>query len=191
MFTGIIKDVGVVLDIERNKGIHTLSIKSKLSQKFKVDESVCHNGVCLTIISKTKTSHKVQVIPETLSKTNLGSVKKGSLINLEPSLTLQFLLSGHLVQGHVDCTSFIHEISKENNAFDVWIDIPKSYKKYLIPHGSICVNGVSLTIAELKNKRFKISLIPYTAENTNFKLFQKGDEVNLEFDVIAKYILNK
>jgi riboflavin synthase len=191
MFTGIIKDIGIVSTIEKKDGIHKISIKSKLSKSFHVDESVCHNGICLTVISKNKTSHTVQVIPETLKKTNFGEIKKGSFINLEPSLTLNTLISGHLVQGHVDCITTINKIDKEAGAIDFYIKIPKVFKKYLIPHGSICINGVSLTIAEISKKEIKVSIIPYTFQHTNFYKLKEDQHVNIEFDMIGKYVLNK
>lgn len=190
MFTGIIKDIGVVSKIEKNDGVHKITIESKLSKNFKIDESVCHNGVCLTVISKSKNSHTIQVIPETLKKTNLSDIVKGSLINLEPSLTLNSLISGHLVQGHVDCTTKITKIHIETGIIDIYIHIPKLYKKYIIPHGSICINGVSLTIAEIFKKEIKVSIIPFTYKHTNFHKLKEEQHVNIEFDMIGKYVLN-
>lgn len=189
MFTGIIKDIGIVEEISKKNGILNLTIKSKLSKKFKIDESVCHNGVCLTVVGRTQNSHRVQIIPETLSKTNFDLLKVGSIINLEPSLSLQSLVSGHLVQGHIDCTCLLEKIKKKNGSMDFVIKISKKYKKYCIPQGSVCINGVSLTIAEMTEKSIKVSIIPYTYKNTNFHILSEGDYVNVEFDLIGKYVL--
>ncbi|MCC6815657.1 MAG: riboflavin synthase [Saprospiraceae bacterium] len=191
MFTGIVKELGLISNVEKSKGIWTLTVKSKLSRLLAVDESVSHNGVCLTIIYKDKYSHKVQLIPETLLKTNFSMIKKGDFVNLETSLTINSKISGHFVQGHVDCTTKILKIDRDKAKCDFYFYISSENKKYLIPQGSICINGVSLTISKILKNQFKVSLIPYTLIHTNFKLLKVSEKVNLEFDLIGKYILNQ
>ncbi|MFN8281050.1 MAG: riboflavin synthase [Saprospiraceae bacterium] len=189
MFTGIIKAIGKVLRAERKGKLLQLTIECPLSHTFKIDESISHNGVCLTIIAKNNKTHTVQVIPETLSKTNLGILKPGDLVNIEPSLKIGEMLSGHLVQGHVDGCCKVRKIKLQEGTTDIWLSINRSDAPLIIPRGSICINGISLTVAEIKKSRFKISIIPYTFDNTNLNTLKKDDVVNVEYDIIGKYLL--
>lgn len=189
MFTGIIKATGTVLRAEKKGKLLHLTIESSLSQTFHVDESISHNGVCLTIIAKNKKTHTVQVIQETLNKTNLGNLKPGDLINIEPSLKVGEMLSGHFVQGHVDGCCKVRKMKLQEGNTDIWLSLDRNDAPLIIPRGSICINGISLTVAEIKKTQFKVSIIPYTYDNTNLKYLKKDDVVNVEFDIIGKYLL--
>lgn len=189
MFTGIIESVGKIEQLVQDEGNLHLEIKSHLSQELKIDQSVSHNGICLTVVEIKEQSYIVTAIQETLDKTNLKNVKIGSLINLERAMKLGDRLDGHIVQGHVDGTAICTNIQDANGS---WVFI----FKYKIPEfstvekGSITVNGVSLTVVDSKKDSFSVAIIPYTYENTNFHQLREGDQVNLEFDIIGKYVKN-
>lgn len=191
MFTGIVEEVGKVKSIvQRGKArIFTISSK-KLLNEIKVGDSVSVNGVCLTVFEKGKDSFKVEAVEETIKKTNLGELKVGDPVNLELALKLGERLGGHIVQGHIDTTGMVKSIKKLENSWIFEIKFPSEFRKYLIPKGAIAVDGISLTIAELDRDKFKVSIIPYTFDNTNFKFRKVGDRVNLEFDLFGKYIEN-
>ncbi len=191
MFTGIIEEVGKVKSIvQRGKArIFTISSK-KLLNEMEIGDSVSVNGVCLTIFEKGKDSFKVEAVEETMKKTNLGELKVGDPVNLELALKLGERLGGHIVQGHVDTTGVIKRIKKLENSWIFEIKFPNEFRKYLIPMGAIAVDGISLTVAGLDRDIFKVSIIPYTFDNTNFKFRKVGDKVNLEFDLFGKYIEN-
>ena len=188
MFTGIIKSIGVVKTMIKEGSNLKLEISSSISKDLKVDESVSHNGVCLTIIKSNKKSHWVQVIKETLDKTTLSEIKLNDPINLERSIKANELLGGHIVQGHVDTVLEIQEIKQQKGSDEWWIKIKKKYKLLVIPQGSICINGVSLTIADIRPTAIKVCLIPFTLKHTNLQYLKSGDRVNVEFDVFGKYI---
>ncbi|MEP7195470.1 MAG: riboflavin synthase [Saprospiraceae bacterium] len=188
MFTGIIKSVGIIKSIAKKGSNLNLTIQSKLSNSLKVDESVAHNGVCLTIVNKTSTTHVVNIIHESLQKTNFNLCKVGDLVNLERSLKLNDLLGGHFVQGHVDCTASIISLANKDGSIEIGLKIKKKYAGLIIPQGSICINGISLTIAEIKLNLIKVCIIPYTFKYTNIHKLITGDKVNIEFDVVGKYI---
>jgi riboflavin synthase len=185
MFTGIIKEIGIIEEIEELKTSKLFKIKcnSALIGK-KIDESIAVNGVCVTIIEKDDQSFKFSAISETLEKSNLNELEKGSEVNLEPALTLAQGIDGHLVQGHVDNTAEIKAI-KENRLI---IESPKDLVKYIAHKGSITINGVSLTVSKIEEGYFAVELIPHTQENTNLGKLKKGDRVNLEIDLIARYL---
>lgn len=168
-----------------------LTIACEFAKELSIDESVSVNGVCLTVTDLGSGTFSADVVPETLSKTTLGSLKPASRVNLERALRLNEALGGHLVQGHVDTTGSISEIKDLNGNRTVWIACPSEARDHLIERGSITVDGVSLTIArsEPSQNRFMVAIIPYTWENTGFKNYREGDRVNLEFDVIGKYVL--
>ncbi len=189
MFTGIIQEIGRVEVMAGRGGNSAITVdSSKLIGKLDIGSSIAINGVCLTLTELSRRRFTVEAIEETLSRTNLGQLRTGSSVNLEAPLKPDDLLHGHLVQGHVDCTGAISRISRTGGSMIFAIDYPDEYGKFLIEKGSIAVDGISLTIAELSRGRFSVALIPHTMENTNFKYKKPGQAVNLEFDMIAKYV---
>lgn len=192
MFSGIIKTLGQVSSITDEGTTRRFRIHSTASSKWHVDQSISHNGVCLTIVSvDTNDHHEVQVVAETLSKTNLSHLQVGDLINLEEAITPTTHLDGHLVQGHVDTTLKCLERHDLKGSWKFTFDLRDEYKGLVIPHGSICLNGVSLTVANIYDHSFDVAIIPYTFEHTQFKWIKPGDVVNVEFDLIGKYILRQ
>ena len=188
MFTGIIEQTGVVLDVFDTGNNRSFLIGSGLSGQLKVDQSVSHSGVCLTVEKLEEGSHQVTAIAETLSKTNLGQWQKGSIINLERCVPMNGRLDGHLVQGHVDATATCAGVEDQNGSWLYTFQYPAQFAHLLIEKGSICVNGISLTAFDLVDNRFSVAIIPYTYEHTNLKQVKPGDSVNLEFDMVGKYL---
>ena len=190
MFTGIIEDVGKVVKINKQDKNIILTIQTGFVEELKINQSIAHNGACLSVTLKNKSEYTVCAIQETLNKTNISSLKIGSLINLERCVKLGDRLDGHIVQGHIDCVVKCTQIKEIEGSWVFIFDCPQSFQKYLIPQGSIAINGVSLTIAQINDskKSFSVAIIPYTFKNTNFKKLQKDDYVNIEFDFIAKQI---
>lgn len=193
MFTGIIESVGKVTSLKRNKDNLTVEVEAPFTKELKIGDSVAHNGVCLTIetIYKAKKLFSVTAIKETLAKTNLGLLGVGSFLNLERSLKVGDRLDGHFVQGHVDCTAKVTVITSANGSTLFEFEIDRQFKqasKLIIDKGSICINGVSLTIVKAKKNIFSVAIIPHTFSETNFHLLRKENTVNLEFDVLGKYI---
>lgn len=189
MFTGIIQDIGKIESAIKREGNLVLRVSSeKLARHLEIGASVNINGACQTVIEIQKTGFTVETISETLEKTNLGELKPGSLINLELPLTPQSLLDGHLVQGHVDCTGRIATVAPVPGSTVFTIEYPDQFDKYLIIKGSIAVDGISLTVINVSSGRFEFAIIPHTMENTILVNKKVGDTVNLEFDMIAKYI---
>jgi len=189
MFTGIIEEVGKVKSVVQKGKARVFAISSeKLLNDIKIGDSVAVNGVCLTVFEKLNEYFKVEAVEETIKKTNLGNLKTGDRVNLELSLKLGDRLGGHIVLGHVDTTGVIENILKLKNSWIFEIKFPIEFRKYIIPKGSIAVDGISLTIAEVDDGKFKVSIIPFTWENTNLKFKRSGDRVNLEFDFFGKYI---
>jgi riboflavin synthase len=189
MFSGIIEDVGRVEEIIHEKDNLILLINSKISKHLKVDQSVSHNGVCLTVTEVFDNSHQVTAIKETLNTSNLSSLISGRSVNLERSLKLGDRIDGHIVQGHVDQTAECVEIKDENGSWVYTFKYNKPAGVGVIQKGSIAINGVSLTICNNKTNMFSVAVIPYTHENTNFKEIVVGSIVNIEFDVLGKYVL--
>ena len=189
MFTGIVETMGFVKDIAANGGNMTFWIESGISHEFKIDQSISHDGVCLTIEEIRENSHRVTAIGETLKKSKLKDWRSGDLVNLERSLKLNSSLDGHLVQGHVDAVANCVEKKEADGSWEYEFDFPKKFSQLIIEKGSICVNGISLTAFDVKKKSFKVAIIPYTYEHTNIKAVKKGDKVNIEFDLIGKYVL--
>ena len=188
MFTGIIEDLGKVEKLEREGDNLHITVSSRLTAELKIDQSVAHNGVCLTVVSLNDNSYTVTAIEETLNKTNLNELKEQDLVNLERAMILGSRLDGHIVQGHVDQTATcIHKENKDGS----WI-FTFSYNPDLnnvtIEKGSITINGVSLTVVNSKINEFSVAIIPYTYEHTTFNFIEKSTKVNLEFDVIGKYV---
>ena len=191
MFSGIIKAVGKVIQISDEGSTKRLTIKSPMSERLTIDQSVSHDGVCLTIIRTEQDTHDVQVVAETISKTIVGQYVPGEIINLEKAITPATLLDGHLVQGHVDGVLRCVGISDLQGSWKYTFHLPAMYQALVIPHGSICLNGVSLTVANIYPDAFEVAIIPYTYAHTNFCYLQEGDMVNVEFDLIGKYILRQ
>lgn len=188
MFTGIIESVGEIKSIVQNQKNIDMEISSSISGKLRVDESVSHNGVCLTVTEFNSKSHKVTLVDETLKKSNFSKVKLGSHLNLERSMKANGRLDGHIVQGHVDDTGKCIRIVDQSNSWLYTFKISKDFSNYIIEKGSICVNGVSLTCFDIKEGQFTVAIIPHTYEFTNFNLINIGDLVNIEFDILGKYI---
>ena len=188
MFTGIIECVGEVISKEMIQGNMELKIRSAISNKLRIDQSVSHNGVCLTIVEQADDWHRVQVVSESLDKSNLGTLKTNERVNLERSLEFNGRLDGHLVQGHVDETTVCKEITEEEGSWTFKFGLSKENESLIIPKGSICINGVSLTIAQLGLDSFSVAVIPYTFEHTTFHTLNKGQTVNIEYDVLGKYV---
>lgn len=188
MFTGIIEDLGVVESLEREATNLHLTIQSRLASELKIDQSVSHNGVCLTVVKRNASSYTVTAIKETLDKTNLNTLTEGAIINLERGLKLGDRLDGHMVQGHIDQIGICVDVQSQNGSWTYTFEYEPSLGNITIEKGSVTVNGVSLTVVDSKNNGFSVAIIPYTYEHTNFKHFKIGSVVNLEFDVIGKYV---
>ena len=191
MFTGIVEATGMVKEVISNGSNRTFWIESTLSSQFKVDQSVSHSGVCLTVEEITGNRHRNTAIDETIQKTNLGGWQEGSIINLERCLQLNDRLDGHIVQGHVDARASCIRRKEKDGSWEFEFEFPKKFAELIIEKGSICVNGISLTAFDVKKKSFRVAIIPYTFEHTNIKEVQAGDAVNLEFDMIGKYLLRR
>ncbi len=188
MFTGIIEELGIVtLLVNEKENLH-ITIKATFTAELKIDQSVSHNGVCLTVVDINNDCYTVTAIEETLIKSNLGSLQIGVFINLERAMKLGNRLDGHLVQGHVDGTAVCKSITETNGSWLFTFEYSGNQQHLLIEKGSITINGVSLTVVNLVENRFSVAIIPYTFEHTNFKQLKPNDMVNLEFDVIGKYV---
>lgn len=188
MFTGIIEDLGKVRLLEHEGTNLHLTIESCLTSELKIDQSISHNGVCLTVVERDETSYTVTAIKETLDKTNLSSLNVGDVINLERGLKLGDRLDGHMVQGHVDQVGVCTGVKNLEGSWIFSFEYDASLRNVTIEKGSVTVNGVSLTVVNSKDNGFSVAIIPYTYEHTNFKTFGVGTAVNLEFDVIGKYV---
>jgi riboflavin synthase len=186
MFTGIIECIATVEKIEKDKGNLNISLKSTITKELKVDQSLCHNGVCLTVVKLNDDIYTVTVIEESLKKTNLGELKPGDIVNLERSMSVNSRFDGHIVQGHVDEVAVCSKLFETNGS---WQYVFKhSEQNITVEKGSITINGVSLTVVNSTSSSFSVAIIPYTYENTNFKKIIEGSKVNLEFDILGKYI---
>ena len=188
MFTGIIEDLGIVKDLVKQNGNLHLTIQSSLAAELKIDQSVSHNGVCLTVIALTDSDYSVTAIKETLDKTNINAIKLGASVNLERGLKLGARLDGHMVQGHIDQIGTCTRAKAENGSWLYSFKYDATLGNLTIEKGSITVNGVSLTVVNSMDDEFSVAIIPYTYEHTNFNSFELGTVVNLEFDVIGKYV---
>ncbi len=189
MFTGIIEELGTVKKVEKNKGNIRLTIEAKFTPELRVDQSVAHNGVCLTVISIKDNQYSVIVIEETLEKTNLGNLISGDKINLERCMKIGDRLDGHIVQGHIDLTATCTKIETLDGSWMFKFKYTKkSTTETTVEKGSITINGISLTVVDSSESEFSVCIIPYTFENTSFKYLKEGSQVNIEFDIIGKYI---
>ena len=188
MFTGIIEELGEVTELVKDKDNLHITVKSALSKELKIDQSLAHNGVCLTVVKLGDNTHKITAIKETIDKSNIGELKVGTKVNLERAMQLGARLDGHIVQGHVDQTAVCTEVKELEGSWLYTFSYDNSYNNLTIEKGSITVNGVSLTVVDSKQGSFSVAIIPYTYENTNFHQFKVNDTINLEFDVIGKYV---
>lgn len=188
MFTGIIETLGNVVEIRKDRDNLHITVDSSITNELKIDQSVSHNGICLTVVNIQDSLYTVTAIAETVQKTNIGDWKVGDIINLERGMKLGDRLDGHIVQGHVDQTGNCIAIEEANGSWNYTFEYDEKLNNITIEKGSITVNGVSLTVVNSKKNQFGVSIIPYTFENTNFKDFNVGTKINLEFDVIGKYV---
>ncbi len=193
MFSGIVEEAATVVALKKDRGNLHISIRCNFTNELKVDQSISHNGVCLTVVSIQDDVYTVTAIEETLKLSNLGLLELGSKVNLERSMMMNGRLDGHIVQGHVDHTAVCKEVDEANGSwyftFEYEFDKEMAGKGYMtVDKGSVTVNGVSLTVVEPTDNSFKVAIIPYTYEFTNFHQIKEGSVVNLEFDIIGKYI---
>ena len=193
MFSGIVEEAATVVALNKEKGNLHISLRSNFTNELKIDQSVSHNGVCLTVVSIDEDVYTVTAIQETLELSNLGLLEVGSKVNLERSMQMNGRLDGHIVQGHVDQTAVCKDVTEANGSwyftFQYEFDKEMAKKGYMtVDKGSVTVNGVSLTVVEPTDNSFKVAIIPYTYEFTNFHQIKEGSVVNLEFDIIGKYI---
>lgn len=189
MFTGIIEAVGSVLSVQNKGSNKQFWITSSLSAGFKPDQSIAHNGICLTVEEIKANAHRVTAVQETLQKTSIGAWKEGDAINLEQCLTLNSRLDGHIVQGHVDTTATCIEKETLNGSWKYQFRFPEKFAPLVIEKGSICVNGISLTAFDVTSNSFAVAIVPYTFEHTNMHRLEKGGTVNIEFDMVGKYVV--
>ena len=187
MFTGIIEQIAEVVKVENEGSNLNITLKSNITKELKIDQSVAHNGVCLTVVDIDGDKYMVTAIKETLDKSNLGLLNVGSKVNMERCMKLGDRLDGHMVQGHVDQTAKCTEIKEEKGSY-VFTFKHKESDNMTVEKGSVCVNGVSLTVVNSKDTSFSVAIIPYTFEHTNFHTFEVGTVVNIEYDILGKYI---
>ena len=187
MFTGIIENTAVLINIQENNNNLDLFFKTDLLSELKIDQSLSHNGVCLTVVDISNESYVVNVIKETLQKSNLGTLKIGDFVNVERSVQMNSRLDGHIVQGHVDQIGVCQSIEEQGGSYFMTFKYELS-ANITVEKGSVCVNGISLTVVNSMPNSFSVAIIPYTWENTNLKDVQVGGSVNLEFDILGKYI---
>jgi riboflavin synthase len=189
MFTGIIESIGLIKAIQKQGENFHYTVTSDISKELKIDQSVAHNGICLTITSCNKLDHKVTAIKETIQKTNMSHWKIGQIINLERCLKIGDRLDGHMVQGHVDDTIKCSSICEEGGSWRIAFEGKNINPRLIVDKGSICINGVSLTVVKVAKDFLEVAIIPYTYENTNFKELKVNNLVNIEYDILGKYIL--
>ncbi len=188
MFTGIIETLGTVTDLFADQGNLHLTISSNLAQELKIDQSIAHNGICLTVVAIADSLHTVTAIEETLNKTNLSCLQIGDLVNLERCMQMNDRLDGHIVQGHVDQIAICIAYRELEGSWEYTFQYDPSAGNVTVEKGSVCVNGVSLTVVNSVQNTFSVAIIPYTYEHTNLQQVKEGSVVNLEFDVIGKYV---
>jgi riboflavin synthase len=189
MFTGIIETLAKVISVHKQGDNLRFILESDISAALKIDQSVSHDGVCLTVIKTEENRHEVIAVSETLKRSSLGSKKAGDRINLERAMKLSDRIDGHLVQGHVDDVAICQKIKPKRGSWSFEFSSHKKQSHLLVDKGSVCINGVSLTVIKPGRKTFSVAIIPYTFENTNFHLLREGDPANIEFDIIGKYVM--
>lgn len=188
MFTGIIETLGIIKEVKKDQDNIHVTINSSITNELKIDQSVAHNGICLTVVAIENDNYTVTAIKETIEKTNLGDWNANDIVNLERAMKLGDRLDGHIVQGHVDQTGICKSVQDANGSWVYTFQYDSKLNNITIEKGSITVNGVSLTVVDSKIDEFSVAIIPYTHEHTNFKSFKVGTKINLEFDVIGKYV---
>lgn len=188
MFSGIIEESGKIVSINKEQSNLHITVRSPFTSELKIDQSIAHNGVCLTVVDIMNDNYTVTAIDETLQKTNLGLLKVGDNINLERCMRLGDRIDGHIVQGHVDQTAVCNKVEETNGSWMFGFEYDSSKNNVTVEKGSICVNGVSLTVVNSTDNSFSVCIIPYTFEHTNFSSIKQGTIVNLEFDILGKYI---
>lgn len=188
MFSGIVEEAAKVVSIEKEKENLHITLSCSFAKNLRVDQSVSHNGVCLTVVKQHNDTYTVTAIKETLEKSNLGLLKIGDKVNLERSMKLETLLDGHMVQGHVDQTAVCTKVEEADGSWYYTFEYDPTKGNITVEKGSVSVNGVSLTVVNSRDKSFQVAIIPYTYEVTNFHTFKEGTVVNLEFDIVGKYI---
>jgi len=188
MFTGIIETLGIIKQLQNDNDNLHITVSSSITHELKIDQSVAHNGVCLTVVAINNDEYTVTAIRETIEKTNLGEWKTGDIINLERAMKLGDRLDGHIVQGHVDQTGVCKLIEEANGSWYFTFEYDSKLNNITIEKGSITINGVSLTVVNSNANGFSVAIIPYTYEHTNFRTFTVGTKINLEFDVVGKYV---
>jgi len=188
MFTGIIETLGTVTGLQHDQGNLHITVSSAIAAELKIDQSVAHNGVCLTVIALADGQHTVTAIAETLNKTNIGNLQVGDLVNLERCMQMNARLDGHIVQGHVDQTAVCTAFKVLDGSWEYTFEYDTANGNVTVEKGSICVNGISLTVVNSGPNYFSVAIIPYTFEHTNLQSVNKGSIVNLEFDIIGKYV---
>lgn len=188
MFTGIIETLGEVIDLQKDQSNLHITVKSAISHELKIDQSVAHNGVCLTVVAVADGIHTVTAIEETLSKTSLGHLKLNEPVNLERCMQMNARLDGHIVQGHVDQTAICTQFKELDGSWEYTFEYDAAIGNVTVEKGSICVNGISLTVVNSQANSFSVAIIPYTYEHTNLHNVRVGSVVNLEFDIIGKYV---
>ena len=188
MFTGIIETLGKVVDLQRDQGNLHITVESAISNELKIDQSVAHNGVCLTVVAVADRQHTVTAIEETLNKTSLGDLKIYEPVNLERCMQMNARLDGHIVQGHVDQTAICTQFKELDGSWEYTFEYDAALGNVTVEKGSICVNGISLTVVNSQTNSFSVAIIPYTYQHTNLQNVREGSVVNLEFDIIGKYV---
>ena len=188
MFTGIIESLGKIISVQDEGTNKRFTIESSISSELKIDQSVSHDGVCLTVVNVGDKQHEVIAVDETLNRSDLRRKKAGDFINLERSMMMNGRMDGHLVQGHVDDVARVKKISEKDGSWIFEFGFNQKNSDLLVDKGSVCINGVSLTVIKPSKKKFSVAIIPYTFENTNFKFLKEGEEANIEFDIIGKYV---
>lgn len=188
MFTGIIETLGKVTQLKKEQGNLHISVQSQIANELKIDQSVSHNGVCLTVVEVNHDAHVVTAIDETLQKSNIGNLQVGDFINLERCMQMNGRLDGHIVQGHVDQTAVCINVQETNGSWVYTFEYDVTKGNLTVEKGSVCVNGISLTVINSKDNSFSVAIIPYTYEHTNLQQVQINSKVNLEFDIIGKYV---
>lgn len=188
MFTGIIETLGKITDLRNEQGNLHITVESAIVNELKIDQSVAHNGVCLTVVGLTDAAHTVTAIEETLNKTSLGHLKVGEPVNLERCMQMNARLDGHIVQGHVDQTAICTKFTELDGSWEYTFEYDAATGNVTVEKGSICVNGISLTVVNSGPNYFSVAIIPYTYEHTNLHNVREGSLVNLEFDIIGKYV---
>ena len=193
MFSGIVEEAAKVVAVEKDKGNIHITMECSFVNELKIDQSVAHNGVCLTVVKKTGKTYTVTAVQETLDRSNLGDLEPGSLVNLERSMLMNGRLDGHIVQGHVDQTAVCTKVEEADGSWYYTFEYPfnpeMARQGYLtVEKGSVCVNGVSLTVCNSQQNSFQVAIIPYTHDHTNFCQIEEGTVENLEFDIVGKYI---